>query len=127
MCSASVICARECRRSVQITLIMLAKILLERLSNWVASSRYRDKSISRYRVQAKVAVASIRCLVPKSRDATLTHEAVEALWLLVFMAAPERRREFEPSSRARSRSNFRREPMKVSISSALSAPLDAAG
>ena len=43
------------------------------------------------------------CLVPGSRDATLTREAEEALWQAVFMAQPEQRREFEPSSKRRKR------------------------
>jgi ATPase subunit of ABC transporter with duplicated ATPase domains len=47
--------------------------------------------------------AVTRCLVPESRDATLTREAEEALWQSVFTAQPERRREFEPSSKRRKR------------------------
>jgi MFS family permease len=43
------------------------------------------------------------CLVPESRDATLTRDGEEALWQAVFMAAPERHREFEPSSKRRKR------------------------
>ena len=43
----------------------------------------------------------VTCLVPGSRDATLTRKGEEALWQAVFMAAPERRREFEPSSERR--------------------------
>jgi hypothetical protein len=46
-------------------------------------------------------VAFIACLVPKSRDATLTREGEEALWQAVFMVQPEQRREFEPSSKRR--------------------------
>ena len=41
------------------------------------------------------------CLVPGSRDATLTREAEEALWQAAFTAQPEQRREFEPSSKRR--------------------------
>lgn len=41
------------------------------------------------------------CLVPESRDATLTREGEEALWQAVFTAQPEQRREFEPSSKRR--------------------------
>ncbi len=37
------------------------------------------------------------------RDAALTREGEEALWQAVFTAAPERRREFEPSSKRRKR------------------------
>ncbi len=44
-----------------------------------------------------------KCLVPKSRDATLTREAEEALWHAVFTVQPERRREFEPNSKRRRR------------------------
>lgn len=44
-----------------------------------------------------------RCSVPESRDAKLTRAGVEALWQAFFMAAPERRREFEPSSNRRKR------------------------
>ncbi len=43
------------------------------------------------------------CLVPESRDANLTREGEEALWQAVFTAQPERRREFEPSSKRRKR------------------------
>ncbi len=42
-----------------------------------------------------------RCLVPESRAATLTREGEEALWQAAFTAQPERRREFEPSSKRR--------------------------
>ena len=42
-----------------------------------------------------------RCLVPGSRDATLTREGEEALWQQFFTAQPEQRREFEPSSKRR--------------------------
>jgi hypothetical protein len=41
--------------------------------------------------------ANLRCLVPECRDASLTREGEEALWQAFFMAAPARRREFEPS------------------------------
>ncbi len=44
-----------------------------------------------------------RCLVPGSRDATLTREAEEALWQAASTAAPEQRRKFEPSSKRRKR------------------------
>jgi hypothetical protein len=40
---------------------------------------------------------------PESRDATFTRDGEEALWQAVFMAAPERLREFEPSSKRRKR------------------------
>ena len=59
---------------------------------------YQQTFIDTY---AKVGFA--RCLVPESRDATLTREAEEALWQSVFTAQPERRREFEPSSKRRKR------------------------
>ena len=42
-----------------------------------------------------------RCLVPQSRDATVTREGEEALWQAVFMVQPGQRREFEPSSKRR--------------------------
>jgi len=46
-------------------------------------------------------VGKPRCLVPESRDATLTREGEEALWQAVFTVQPEQRREFEPSSKRR--------------------------
>ena len=47
------------------------------------------------------ASSKVRCLVPKSRDASLTPEMEEALWQAVFMVQPGQRREFEPSSKRR--------------------------
>ena len=44
-----------------------------------------------------------RCSVPESHGAKLTRAGEEALWQAFFMAAPERRREFEPSSKRRKR------------------------
>ena len=38
-----------------------------------------------------------RCMVPESRDVILSTEEEKALWQQCFMAAPARRREFEPS------------------------------
>ena len=46
-------------------------------------------------------VALPACLVPESHDAILTRSGEDALWQAVFMAAPEQRREFEPSSKRR--------------------------
>jgi transposase len=43
------------------------------------------------------------CLVPGSRGASLTREGEDALWHQVFTVQPERRREFEPSSKGRKR------------------------
>ena len=51
--------------------------------------------------QLVAALKLTRCLVPESRDATLTREGEEALWQAVFMVQPEQRREFEPSSKRR--------------------------
>ena len=42
-------------------------------------------------------IAVLDCSVPGSRDVILTREAEEAPRQAVFMAAPERHREFEPS------------------------------
>ena len=44
-----------------------------------------------------------RCSVPECRDAILTRESEDALWQVVFTAAPAQRREFEPSSKRRKR------------------------
>ncbi len=44
-----------------------------------------------------------RCAVPGSSGAFLTREGEDALWQQVFTAQPERRREFEPSSKRRKR------------------------
>ena len=41
--------------------------------------------------------ALTRCMVPESRDVILSTEEEKALWQQCFMAAPARRREFEPS------------------------------
>ena len=46
---------------------------------------------------------ALRCSVPEYRDAILTRESEDALWQVVFTAAPAQRREFEPSSKRRKR------------------------
>jgi hypothetical protein len=43
----------------------------------------------------------VDCVVPGSSGASLTREGEDALWHQVFTVQPERRREFEPSSKGR--------------------------
>ena len=46
---------------------------------------------------ALLAMPDTRCMVPESRDVIISIKEETALWQTCFMAAPERRREFEPS------------------------------
>jgi hypothetical protein len=52
-------------------------------------------------VQISGLLAHPSCLVPGCDGATLTREGEEALWQQFYMAAPELRRVFEPSSKGR--------------------------
>ena len=46
-------------------------------------------------------LALTTCMVPESRDVIVSTEEEKALWQTCFTAAPERHREFEPSSKGR--------------------------
>ena len=86
---------RETRRFVPLPLVRRPTALRPRLPAF----RLHDAAVIALRFRD----ARSRCLVPGSCGATLTREEEEALWQAVFTAAPEQRREFEPSSRRRKR------------------------
>ena len=65
--------------------------------------RSRANTALNGKLELNATVAPARCAVPGSSGASLAREGEDALWQQVFMAQPERRRVFEPSSKRRKR------------------------